>query len=256
MSLLNDQLSVWEIGFRWAELDSDQVHFRLPLLVRDNFRTVIDAILSSHLQCETMRSEKYHGGDSEEAQFYIRYWLDPIYACIEGREFNKKMLKWAHVDRYSFQQWCIRRSIPLPEFWFPPGWALDYQWDEESLVTSPSNEAEGSLDKKNDLSDSQDTDINNAETLKPEHSTKEEKVEKLRANQQRTIAVQVVAINLWKENPEMTITQMINNPVIQDLCGAKFQVEEVVRKWLRAVAPPEVKQRRGRPPSKKDIGDK
>lgn len=257
MALLNDSISLWEIGFRWAGYDPDKLSFRIPLSVRDNFRVLTDAILSSHLQCETMWGDKYHGDDSEEAQFHIRYWLDPVYACIEGREFNKKMLKWAHIDRYSFQQWCIRRAIPLPEFWFPPGWALDYQWEDESLDTPVTNDSAETLESKASFSDSaQVSDSVETEAVKVTSQTPEEKDAKLRSNQRRRIAVEVVAENLWKTYPEMTMTEILKHPVIQDQCGGKFQAEEVVRKWLRAIAPAEVKKRRGRPPSKKDTGDK
>lgn len=136
MSLLNDDLSVWEIGFRWAGYDPDQFRFHLPLLVRDNFRLLTDAILCDHLYCLTLSSEKYQGDDPFEAQLHIRYWLDDVYACIEGQGYSKKMLKWGRIERPAFQRWCERRNIPLPDFWFPQGWALEYQWEEDALVVS------------------------------------------------------------------------------------------------------------------------
>lgn len=259
MSLLNEDLSIWEIGFRWAKYDPDKYRVCLPLLVRDNFRVLMDAVLSSHLQCDTMSTDKYHGDDATEAQFYIRYWLDPVYACIEGREFNKKMLKWAHIDRYSFQQWCHRRTIPLPEFWFPHGWALDYQWEDESLIARATNDlsetSESTTSSANSIQDAESVK-NELEPVKANSQTHEEKDAKLRSNQRRRIAVEVVADNLWKTHPEMTMTEMLKHSVIQDQCGGKFQAEEVVRKWLRGIAPPEVKKRVGRPRSKKDTGDK
>lgn len=141
MSLLNDELSVWEIGFRWSGYDPLQARLRLPLGVRDNFRIMMDAVLSIHLECLTLSNEKYEGSDPDEAKMHIRYWLDDVYACIEGRRFNKQLLMWARIERWKFKRWCERRNIPLPEFWFPSGWAIDYQWDEEVFnMSDPANE--------------------------------------------------------------------------------------------------------------------
>ena len=54
MALLNNELSVWEIGFRWAGKDPDWPWIRIPLQLRDNFRTLIDAILNNHLERVTI----------------------------------------------------------------------------------------------------------------------------------------------------------------------------------------------------------
>lgn len=259
MSLLLDNLSVWEIGHRWAGVDPAQVRLRLPLLVRDNFRTLIDAIYSAHLPCETLLTEKYDGSDPDEAKLYIRTWLNDVYACIESNNFRRKFLEWARVDRLAFKRWCDLRTIPLPDFWFPPGWALDFQFDEESLVTAQveaTNEVHGlSVDvctgapirSEQSTPDGSDTD---SEVDRSLASPK-----KLRENQRRTIAVQVVAANLWRKHPEMTIAAMVKHDAIQSLCGGEFQVPEVVQKWVRSVAPIDVKQRRGRPRSTKVAPD-
>lgn len=46
---------------------------------------------------------------------------------------QRKLLKWAQIEREALQEWCERQGVPLPEFWFPPGWKLKYEWpmDEE-----------------------------------------------------------------------------------------------------------------------------
>lgn len=229
MSLLNDDLSVWEIGFRWAEYDPLQARFRLPLAVRDNFRILMDAVLNLHLECITLNIEKYQGSDAEEAKFHIRYWLDDVQACIEGKKHSKAILKWARIERWEFKRWCENRNIPLPEFWFPPGWTLDYQWDES--VPHISDKA----DEANDA-DSRSS-------------------EQFRLNQKIVIACKQVAENLWKRHPEMTIAAMVEHDVIQELCGAAPYTPKTVRGWLSPVAPVEVKQRRGRPPKKNTSED-
>jgi hypothetical protein len=67
MSLVNAELSLWEIAFRWAGHDPDQFWFRLPLTVRDNFRTLMDAVLHGHLDSESLALDKYYGDDRKEA---------------------------------------------------------------------------------------------------------------------------------------------------------------------------------------------
>ena len=78
MPLLHDELSVWEIGFRWAGRDPDRVWLRFPLQVRDNFRMLMDAILNGHLDCATLSLRKWkpETDDKELQQFFIRYHLD------------------------------------------------------------------------------------------------------------------------------------------------------------------------------------
>lgn len=128
MALLNDSLSVWVIGFRWAGRDPAGWWLRIPLPVRDNFRVLMDAILNAQLSCWNISLEKrpLDNGDAPP-ELYIRYHLDQINACIEGDKVDRRLLRFAQIERASFQAWCDRRAIPLPEFWFPPGWS-DYRW--------------------------------------------------------------------------------------------------------------------------------
>ena len=136
MPLLNNTLTFWEISHRWANLAPRSWRLSIPLHVRDNFRVLMDAVLNCQLACETLSIEKYQGDDKEEAKFYIRYWLREVEECIEGVKFDQELLKWARITRWDFADWCERKKIPLPEFWFPPGWAREYDWREESLIDS------------------------------------------------------------------------------------------------------------------------
>ena len=75
--------------------------------------------------------------------------------------------------------------------------------------------------------------------------------DKLRPQQRIRVACQVIAQNLWKENPTTTIADMCKCDAIQRLCGAGNYDEKTLRKWLSPVAPLEVREKRGRP--KKNI---
>lgn len=255
MGLLNDDLTLWEIGFRWAGHDPDQIRLRLPLPVKDNFRVLMDAILCGHLHCMTLQNEKYRGDDAEIARFHIRWWLGDVEACIEGQRFKKELLQWARIERFEFQQWCGRHSIPLPDFWFPSGWT-DYHWPESHLIEVSSEVETNGSNAEWENPGHRGGEDESADKERPilPHESEKDSQEKLRENQRRAIAVQVVAANLWKVFPEMTITEMIKHDAIQNLCGGAFQVEEVVRRWIRAAAPEWVKNRRGRP-RKKGTGD-
>src|SRR5450755_1375303 len=131
MALLNEQLSLWEISFRWAGLDADRLWLRVPLNVRDNVRTLVDAILRMHLSCMTLSIEKWTPESDAPPEFFIRHHLDDVYACIAGKAIPRKLLRFALVDRWDMYLWCGRQGVPLPEFWFPPGWKLAYEWPEQ-----------------------------------------------------------------------------------------------------------------------------
>lgn len=132
MAILIETLSVWEIGFRWANLDPQHPRIWIPLLVRDHFRLMMDAILNGHLDCETLSLSKWREEDGEDMRpFFIRHHLNKVEACIAGARHDRKLLKWAGIDRWAFQTWCERQGIPLPEFWFPPGWKLSFEWPRD-----------------------------------------------------------------------------------------------------------------------------
>ena len=130
MPLIADELTVWDISFRWAGYDPTKIWFRLPLTVKDNSRLLMQAILHGEIICETMTLAKLPPDSKADFRFYIRTYIDDVYACIHGKRFNRKLLKWAVLDRMDFHEWCKRRSIPLPEFWFPSGWKLDFEMPE------------------------------------------------------------------------------------------------------------------------------
>lgn len=234
MALLNGELNAWEIAFRWAGLDPDRIWIRLPLGARDNFRTLMHAILHGHLDCESLSLEKYYGDDRVEASLHIRYWLDDVHACIAGQEFDRKLLKHAYIDRSAFQEWCERRNVPLPEFWFPAGWNINYKWlDEGAMVEDEQRPADSRTSSHLEKTDSKG--------LKP--------------SQKACIASQQIASVLWKDEPTRTIASVCKDELILKFGGGRHYEEETVRSWVKAAAPPEVSQKRGRPSKKNPAGD-
>lgn len=232
MPLVVDQLRLWTIGFKWAGLDPTRVWLQIPEPVKDNFSTLLEAILNMHLDCMVLNMDKYHGEDHEEAMTHIRYWTEDIYAAINGRNYSRKLLKFALIERGAFRDWCERCTIPLPEFWFPTGWT-DYRWPEDDpTVPLASSSNSGPPVQIEPIPNFHDTKVSES---------------KMRDDARFRIASQVIAEAIWKQQPETTIAGMVQHDLVQNYGGAKHYGEESVRRWIKLVAPPEVSAKRGRP---------
>jgi hypothetical protein len=180
-------------------------------------RLLMDEILLGHLDCMTLILEKWREGSSSDPEFHIRHHLEAVEECIYGKRYDRKLMKWALIPRYAFESWCERRSIPLPEFWFPPGWT-NYQWptdEDDDNNATPSNQA------------LEDNDV-------------QDKRRRVR------IACQVVATNLWEANPELSIKEVANSDEVQLYGGgSQFQIE-TIQSWLGEVDPRDPSKKRGR----------
>src|ERR1017187_1963940 len=146
MALLNQTLSVWDIAFRWAGFDPDRLWWRIPLPVRDNFRVFVHEIWHSHLECENLSMRKRQPDDDLPPEFFIRAHLDTIEDCVYGKRYSRPFLRFAHIDRWAMHTWCERYKVLLPEFWFPPGWNLEYEWPDDD----PDEEAPNPEETKED----------------------------------------------------------------------------------------------------------
>lgn len=247
MPLVVDQLRLWTLGFKWAGLDPDGLWLRIPPMVRDNFATLLEAILKDELGCVTLQSQKWDGKDQSEARFYVRYWLDAIYDGVQSRRFDRGLLKHAVIERSDFREWCERRAIPLPTFWFPLGWT-DYRWPEDVVYSEPGRpggpaetDSEG-LAATHDLSSTIGPAQDAGSTLDPHLRPGKS----LRPSQSARIACQVIATNVWRVEPDKTIASMCKDERLK-LGDAAFYDEVTVKRWIQQVAPAHVSARRGRP---------
>lgn len=220
MPLLNEHLSVWEIAHRWAGYQPQLLRPVLPLAVQDNCRVLMQEILHMRLECMTLDCRKWRPEDGEDAEpFFIRYHLDDVEECIAGNRYSRKLLTWALIERWAFADWCDRRSVPRPEFWFPSGWA------EHIRPFGVDQEDEGSDD---------------------------ESKEARRVGQIIKLATQHLAQVKWKRDPTITITAMAADKAMLASTEADRYGKSTIRGWLSEVAPAEAK-RPGRPKkAKKD----
>ena len=269
MALLSDDLSVWAIGFRWAGLDPDRLWFRIPPPVRDHFRNLMDAILKGELSCATISLEK---NPDIHRLFSVYSYLDAIEDCRHGVRFDRKLLRWAQIERSDLAIWCQRRGVELPEFWFPPGWKLEYELPEDEVMPGHGyilrdrayrlgldGERDADLEAKimREAEEGERTEPvadNSATTGEsvPGHATGTEadgaeSEGKLRVNQRIRIACEQIAIAIWREQPDRTIASVVKDELIQKYGGAASYNEATVREWVKVKAPPHVRQKRGRP---------
>ncbi len=259
--------SVWDISFRLAGLDPRKLWFRIPMEVKDHFRNLVGAILKGELGCMTITLEK-RKFEPDEKEFSVYHWIDDIYACIGGNYYNRKLLRWASVERFDFMLWCERMKIPLPEFWFPAGWNLEYDLPEGEVHpglyylrrdwTSEDWEAwkleQDALETEQADTSSQtapgESELNlpSASPLPPASATHmEDTADQMRRNQVTRIACQQIAKGIWEREPDRTIASVVTDDLIQHYGDGGFFVDDTVREWVKAVAPEHVSKRRGRP---------
>lgn len=253
MALITDSLSVWDIAFRWAGLDPDRLYFGLPLLVKDNFRVLMQAILEGEILCETLTLAKRPFDSKADQDYYIRTYSDDVYACIGGYKYNRKLLKWAVIDRHSFREWCEIRTIPLPEFWFPPGWADDYEMPEggsqalRAYHEEPDSAGSVHIRYEPAYIDDDPNKTRITDEIPPQN---------VRANQKTKLSCQQIASVIWKEQPDCTIASMVKDERVQKYGGADHYEDDTVHRWLKPIAPLSARRKPGRPPQKQDRENK
>lgn len=283
MPLLVDDLSVWDISFRWAGYDPGRLWLRLPLPVKDNFRLLMGAILEGEILCGTLTLAKLPHESKADPSYYIRTYIDEVYHCINGVKYDRKLLRWATLGRMDFFEWCEIRVIPAPEFWFPPGWKLEFEMPEFGTHALWATHVEPSSDGELfHISYENHPSFRNKETMddeggiysqpyvdaqpsQPVHENAEiptevisdgppihpaehaETEQSLRHNQRIKIVCQQIASVIWKEDKTRSYPSVVKDELIQKYGGAAPYEDDTVREWLKHVAPPEVKNRRGRP---------
>lgn len=221
MALLSEVLSIWEISFRWAGYDPDRVWLQIPLPVRDNFRLLAEDIYHGRLVSLNLEQEKYVGDDPEEAKFHIHHWIREIEDCSWGKRFDRKFLKWAAIERQAMQEWCERHNVPLPEFWFPPGWGIEYEWHE---------------------ADVQATTVDASVSAEPPLPHPPKNIEYYRCK----YACQKIGLALWKSFPNSTIKDIANMREVQTLGGGEDYDFDKICEWLGEVDPRDSSKKRGR----------
>lgn len=133
MPLLDDNLTIWSISFRWAGLDPDSLKYRfyIPTTVKDNVRLLMQAIITNVLLCRSLKPDALLVPDSNTDQIRSNIFYD----CYTGNKYDCDFLKTHTVYRSDFAHWCNRSGIPFPEFWFPTGWVVHELQEKDRLAS-------------------------------------------------------------------------------------------------------------------------
>lgn len=253
MAVLNEELSVWEISHRWVAMDPDSFRFKHSLIVKDKFKLLMKAILDGELFCETLILAKRPYDSKADPSYYIRTHIDDIYDCIGGIRYKKKLLKWAIISRDDFKEWCERRSIPLPEFWFPSGWKYEFEEPEFGTRAFWASHMEpdepGGFAVRFEIPD----EIRGTHKVSISGNLDDDSASiTLTESKKARFCAQTIAIQLWKEFPDRTIAEMSRDEIILKYSGAANYQSGLI-KWLSDVAPQNIKGKRGRPRNKPDL---
>lgn len=117
MALRHDELTIWEIAFRWGGFDPQQAWIRIPVAVRDNVRLLLNGIYSGELECREWSHEMRLPGTSEVSPRYIGNCMGDVIDCIEGRRCKQAFLQQIHLERDNVQKWCDKSGLQFPAFW-------------------------------------------------------------------------------------------------------------------------------------------
>lgn len=232
MPLTDDNLSIWKISFRWAGLNPDAFKYRfyIPHESKDNMRLLLDSIIKNVLFCSSLKHKDLYEARSKNDQRN----MDLAFEIISDQKYNRDFLHHHYISRSDFAHWCNRESIPYPEFWFPPGWAVhDLNAKDWLLYHNP--ELVGTFIKIENPINSEDTITHNKKSLTSSESLWSDTVG--------------AAKTIWSQDKNLSIAEVINQiKSMKHLKAASF-THSAIRKHIAKYSPTPGKP--GRKPAKK-----
>jgi hypothetical protein len=190
---------------------------------------LLNEIISLHLESSLITAK---ADGKENPEFYIRTYLDEINGCIEDARYPVRFLKFVHVTKWDFREWCERSGTTLPDFWF----GTDYRWPaDESDDPLWAESAAKQFAKHPETAQHFLRQTLEGQNLRP----------KLRMRYEAMLR----ALDLWIEDPERPIAQVAGQ--LWDEGHGKNEVElRTVESWIREIAPENVRNKPGRPKKK------
>ena len=221
--MLSPYLSVWEIAHRWCNQDPNKTDpENLSIEIQDKIRFLCRAVLNDdiYLLEEIFVSSNDNYGNVRNEGFMHEIKIIPsAYECsVSERKYNKKALDGYLISQVVLFNFTSHDNHPFPDFW----------WDDSIIIALGGHISESSP------------------------STKEQKVFTARTSVIDKSICQAVAKTLWDIDPNINITKMTQHPSVLNYGGGKnYLGKNTLRDWLREVAPEHIKNKRGRPASKK-----
>jgi len=231
MPLLDDNLSLWKISFRWAALDPDSLKYRfyIPTAVKDNVRLLTQAIITNVLWCTSLKPDPLLGPDSD----IDRIKANKFYDCFVGNKYDHDFLKSHIIYRSDFAHWCNRSGIPFPDFWFPAGWVVHELKEMDLLAEEDTRKSEINI-----------------------HQGEKQPIQKPSGKRVDTDdevwkPARVAAQTIWSQNKSLTIMDVVKQIKATPALTASSFSESAIRKHIADLSPTPGKP--GRKPSKKLI---
>lgn len=229
MPLTDDNLSIWEISFRWAGLNPDALKYRfyIPTAAKDNVRLLTQAIITNVLWCKSLKPDPLLGPDSD----IERDKANKFYDCFVGNKYDHDFLKSHTIYRSDFAHWCNRLGIPFPEFWFPAGWVVHELNGKDWLAETDTRKSENTVS------------VINSEPI--------QKLSGKRVDTDEEVwkPARVAAQTIWSQNKSLTIMDVVKQIKVTPVLTASSFSESAIRKHIADLSPTPGKP--GRKPSKK-----
>lgn len=126
MALNLDTLSLWEIAFRWHDLDPHRFARieDIPLPVKDTIRLLAAEVHYEHLYSK-LRLEREGIRITRpgwmfwkpELKLYVSDFSSEFRDCIHKNVIDPDFLKSVYIQFWELEYWCRERQIPVPSFW-------------------------------------------------------------------------------------------------------------------------------------------
>lgn len=224
---LSEYLSVWEIAHRWQSIDPNKTDSEnLPIEIQDSLRYLCRLVLrgSVPLHEEIFFTEERNGRNIHESFIQLVEELPPeIIVCVTDRKYHKLILDGFLLNRVELFALSVFKDVQFPEFW----------WDDKMV------EAVGGQFISTSAPDSKAQNQDNARTSVLDKSI-----------------CQAVAKTLWDIYPDINISDMTKHPsILKYGGGVNYPGKNTLSDWLRVVAPENIKNKPGRPKTKKPNTD-
>lgn len=232
MPLTDDSLTIWKVSFRWAGLNPDSLkyHFFIPSDAKENMRLLLTSVLKNELYCTSLKPKQLlkHATALDQSN------LTKLNNIISDWKYDRDFLKIHYINRDDFAHWCNRNSIPFPEFWFPPGWAINELKQQDWL-----------LFENPELADI----YTNTEPLLIENKTTASLQKKNASKNEELWEPTIIAARtIWSQDKSLTTAEVINQiKGMNHLKAAAFS-ESAIRKHIAKLSPTQGKP--GRKPKK------
>ena len=243
MPLLDDNLSIWKISFRWAGLNPDSLKYRfyIPHNVKDNMRLLLNAIHSNNLFCRGLQPKILF----EKSNSRNQNKLNKIHEILSDGPYDRNFMLSHSVWRADFAHWCNRNGMPYPEFWFPIGWTI-HELNHLDMLIHENPELKDSFPLKT-VEPLQSIEL--PPPIQNEEAINQSAGKRSITNEEVWKPVTIAAKTIWSDKKTLAIAEVVRMIKGMDHLKASAFTESAIRKRIASLSP--VPGKPGRKPRKK-----